>query len=199
MAIEFKLMPAPRLTQLRFTLASGFLAVTAIAAVSAWFVEHRHRRALDAIVAAHSLRDSEQGLKADQYRVFVRKLTIGPTPAIYEIVIETLGEAEVTVDSASSQSIVTSGYGVGAVLIRSAVVVSADLIEAGDDSARLQVLVQPVMSGGGGAGGPSTYTVPKGKKIEELFSLEIKPGVYERGKLRPLCTVDGQAYTLAVK
>jgi hypothetical protein len=87
-----------------FTLRTVFISIVLIAAALALFTQHREIRNLQSVTVAHGLTESGSGLSPREFRVQVRPLSSSVPPAVYEIVLETLGEASIAVADARGLS-----------------------------------------------------------------------------------------------
>jgi len=181
----------------QFSLRTVFVVVLLSACCLLIFRQAREIRVLRSVTAAHGLDDSVGKLSPTDFRIQVRKLSNSLPPAVYEIVIETLGDASLTVGGrdgkTSSRIMARSG------LRRSSVLIVADLVDDVDESTnKLRYLVQAGTSTGS-SGGRGLKPVPKAKTFAELFDVIIKPGIYPRGTPLPMSILDGDVTTLNVQ
>lgn len=163
-------------------------------------------RQMRAVLAAHDLTTDRGELTADNFLIQVTPLARSSDIATYEISIETLGPRPITVASASSRNQINMGSNAQPpALTRSHVLITVDLLKApanqpAEKSADvLRVLAQVATPNQGSVGGPATYHVPAGKSFDELFQMQIKPGICPRGKAVSLFELNGEAYTLTIQ
>lgn len=56
-----------------------------------------------------------------------------------------------------------------------------------------------ISQAGGYVGGPGRFSVSKDCPLEDLFSMHLEPGLYQRGKSVEVCRFDDRTWTLTVK
>jgi hypothetical protein len=183
------------------------LVAVMLVAISAALVRQMVRnRELQSILTAHELSADFTAPDVDEFRVQVTPLARSANLASYEIAIESAGPTRITVASAGSRSESNMGQsGQPPTLLRSSVVIVADLIDLPGNNpndpatSALRILAQIRDREGTAVGGPSTYYLPAGKLLEDLFHLDVKPGVYARGKAISLFELNGEKSTLTVQ
>lgn len=180
-----------------FSLRTLLLAVLIVAGAAVIWQQARHNSRLQEIVDAHQLSESGQ-FDARQFRVAINELS-APIPGIYEIVIETIGEPDISVDSARNHSsIMNQTLDTG--LVRSRVLVVVDRVhwlEGPDVAYRLLISISDAR--GARVGGPAGYTLPRETEIDDVFELLIKPGAYPRGKPTPLLRFNDETTELLIQ
>lgn len=188
------------------TLLLVIVLVAAVAAVAAMVRLGRENRDLKAVLAAHDLATDRSELTADNFLIQVTPLARASDIATYEVAIETLGPWPITVASPTSRSQINIGSkGQPPALIRSNVLITVDLLKSPINQPPdklvdiLRVMAQVATLSKCSAGGPATYHVPAGKTFDELFKMQIKPGLYSRGKAVSLFDLNGEPYTLMVQ
>ncbi|HEY2840987.1 MAG TPA: hypothetical protein VGJ26_17665 [Pirellulales bacterium] len=188
-----------RLRWLRFSLRTLFVATLFVAFSLLIFRQQKEIRELSGVITAHGLTESSAELLPNEFRVSVRKLSGSIPPAVYEVVIETAGEAYITVASFDRTTSVRRYPSAARELTRSNVLIVADEISGpGDMQQRCRYLVQIGGPNDSFAGGPGTYLLPCGKTLAELFEVVLKPGVYPRDTPLPMSVLDGNVTTLDV-
>ncbi len=182
----------------KFSLRDLFMATFALASVVLLVQQGCELARLHRLLKTHGLAQHGQPTRG-QFRLTVNALATD-LPAVYEIVIETLGGATISTKSSGSHSLITTSQTRGqAQLVRSSVlVVVARIDNFRDSTVGYTLLVRP-KHGGSFAGGAATYRLPSDKPWAELFELLIKPGLYPRGKPLPLLRFNDKRTDLLVK
>jgi len=183
-----------------FSLRTLFLAVLVIAAAAALIKQGQQIRELRTVMAAHDVQPAR--FSAEQYSLQITKLTRSSELLTYEIAIDTLGSRRLKVgDGGDTSEMTISMDGRPEALAQSHILIVADLINAPDsESTMCRYLIQiHDRKTGNSVGGPSTYVVPRGKTLDDLFQILVKPGVHDRGKKIAICTFDGHTDYLTVR
>jgi hypothetical protein len=197
MASEGKMPDSPNYRWSQFSLRTVFVVMLLTACVLAIFRQRREIGELRSVVTAHGLKDSAADLSPGEFRVQVRKLSNSMPPAVYEVVIETIGEATVTVTTKTSM-LRGWGHSTSNGLTRSSVLIVADEILGQDGERQCRYFVQAGGPNGISAGGPGVYRLPKDKPLKDSFEVVLKDGVYPRDKPLPMSVFDTEVTTLDV-
>ena len=189
---------------LRFRLSSLLLAVTLVGALLALGKQHQEVRRLRAIVEAHQLSRDKADLAQGRCRVFVNDLAAAGGYVNKQVMIETVGLAQMTVtDGQGNLAECPTGAprSSDSALSLGRLTVVADLIETTDSENNLLRALVQVAPGpsGGGTGGPCLFRVPKDCRFDELFEMLIQPGVYNRGESVDAFRLNGRTWTLTLK
>lgn len=196
---EPRAIESPSTRPWNFGTGTLFVGLVIVALLLATFQQRRELRQIKSIATAHGLAASIAPLTANECRILVRELS-RDGPAVYEIVIETLGNAQLNVTSGHNNSIVQSSSTLDrGGLTRSSVLIAVDAVAAKSDAeTKCRYLIKVNGANGSSAGGPALYFLPPGKTIADVFKPQITSGIYQRGQTIPLCTFDGDESKLTV-
>lgn len=186
---------------LQFRLRTLLIVVAIVGAALALWRQQLEVRELRSVVAAHGLAGGETDVTPETWRATVDDVITDEDFVIKLVTLETIGPAQITVtDGQGSLSQMATGPRSPASTRNvSRLAIIAALSEGPDPKRHTLRQCLRISQSGGYVGGPGRFSVSKDRPFEDLFSMHLEPGLYQRGQSVEVCRIDDRTWTLTVK
>lgn len=186
---------------LQFRLRTLLIVVAIVGAALALWRQQLEVRALRSVIAAHGLAGGETDVTPETWRATVDDVITDKDFVIKLVTLQTIGPAQITVtDGQGSLSQMATGPRSPASPRNvSRLVIIAALSESPDLKRNTLRQCLRISQSGGYVGGPGRFSVSKDRPFEDLFSMHLEPGLYQRGQSVEVCRFDDRTWTLTVK